>query len=234
MPIPAIIGGAVALGQLGAGLYNSYKERESKSKGRAATRQARNDAASQYGQMMGDIESYYDQRGSLGSEADANAYRQAISGYDPNEYIYNRGKFSDTYNKSRDDFLNANYDRIIGDTAATVQHTAAGAGLGRGSGAATSIADAVVKKNEELYRDAQEAYNADRDFAYKDYNDYATAMQNALNQKRAATESKIALQGNLAQDYYNTMDARQSDLLKLQQDRMATLANYDAAIAGLY
>ena len=91
-----------------------------------------------------------------------------------------------------------------------------------------------MRKNEELYNDAQRAYEADRDFAYKNYSDYATAMQDALNQKRAATESKIALQGNLAQDYYNTMDNRQSDLLKLQQDRMATLSDYDAAIAGLY
>lgn len=230
--LPAIIGGAVALGNMGAGIYNDYKERESKSKGRAATRQARNDAATQYGQMMGDIENFYDQRGSLGTEADANAYRAAIGGYDPNSFVYNRGQFG--YNKTRDDFLNANYDRIIGDTAATVQHTAAGAGLGRGTGAATSIADAVVRKNEELYNDAQRAYEADRDFAYRSYSDYATAMQDALNQKRAATESKIALQGNLAQDYYNTMDNRQADLLKLQQDRMATLANYDAAIAGLY
>ena len=232
MPIPAIIGGAVALGQLGAGLYNDYKERESKSKGRDYTRRAKADAAAQYGQMMGDIEGYYDQRGSLGTEADANAYRAAISGYDPNSFVYNRGQFG--YNKTRDDFLNANYDRIIGDTAQTVQHTAAGAGLGRGSGAATAISDAVVRKNEELYNDAQRAYEADRDFAYKNYSDYATAMQDALNQKRAATESKIAFQGNLAQDYYNTMDNRQSDLLKLQQDRMATLSGYDAAIAGLY
>lgn len=230
--LPAIIGGAVALGNMGAGLYNGYKERESKSKGREATRQARNDAATQYGQMMGDIESFYDQRGSLGTEADANAYRAAIGGYDPNSFVYNRGQFG--YNKTRDDFLNPNYDKIINDTAATVQHTAAGAGLGRGTGAATSIADAVVRKNEELYNDAQRAYEADRDFAYKSYSDYAQAMQDALNQKRAATESKIALQGNLAQDYYNTLDSRQSDLLKLQQDRMATLANYDAAIAGLY
>ena len=230
--LPAIIGGAVALGNMGAGIYNDYKERESKSKGRAATRQARNDAATQYGQMMGDIQDFYDQRGSLGTEADANAYRAAIGGYDPNSFVYNRGQFG--YNKTRDDFLNANYDKIIGDTAATVQHTAAGAGLGRGTGAATSIADAVVRKNEELYNDAQRAYEADRDFAYKSYSDYAQAMQDALNQKRAATESKIALQGNLAQDYYNTMDSKQSDLLKLQQDRMATLANYDAAIAGLY
>lgn len=230
--LPAIIGGAVALGNMGAGIYNDYKERESKSKGRSATRQARNEAATQYGQMMGDIENFYDQRGSLGTEADANAYRAAIGGYDPNSFVYNRGQFG--YNKTRDDFLNANYDKIIGDTVATVQHTAAGAGLGRGTGAATSIADAVVRKNEELYNDAQRAYEADRDFAYKSYSDYAQAMQDALNQKRAATESKIALQGNLAQDYYNTLDSRQSDLLKLQQDRMATLANYDAAIAGLY
>ena len=232
MPIPAIIGGAVALGQLGAGLYNDYKERESKKDARDYTRRSKADAAAQYGQMMGDLEGYYDQRGSLGTEADANAYRAAIGGYDPNSFVYNRGQFG--YDKTRDDFLNPNYDRIIGDTAATVQHTAAGAGLGRGSGAATSIADAVVRKNEELYNDAQRAYEADRDFAYRKYSDYATAMQDALNQKRAATESKIALQGNLAQDYYNTMDNRQSDLLKLQQDRMATLSGYDAAIAGLY
>lgn len=230
--IPALIAAGVAAANIGTSLYNDYKDRESKQEGRDATRQARNDAATQYGEMMGDIRNYYDQRGSLGTEQDANAYRTAIGSYDPNSFVYGYKPFE--YNKKREDFLNANYDRIIGDTAATVQHTAAGAGLGRGSGAATSIADAVVKKNEELYNDAQRAYEADRDFAYRNYSDYATAMQNALNQKRAATENKIALQGNLAQDYYNTMDSRQSDLLKLQQDRMATLANYDAAIAGLY
>lgn len=230
--LPAIIGGAVALGNMGAGIYNDYKERESKKDARDFTRRSKADAATQYGAMMGDIGNFYDQRGSLGTEADANAYRAAIGRYDPNSFIYNRGQFG--YNKTRDDFINPNYDKIIGDTAATVQHTAAGAGLGRGTGAATSIADAVVRKNEELYNDAQRAYEADRDFAYRNYSDYATAMQDALNQKRAATESKIALQGNLAQDYYNTMDNRQADLLKLQQDRMATLANYDAAIAGLY
>lgn len=231
--LPAIIGGAVALGNMGAGIYNDYKERESKKDARDFTRRSKADAATQYGAMMGDIGNFYDQRGSLGTEADANAYRAAIGRYDPNSFIYNRGHDSG-YNKTRDDFINPNYDKIIGDTAATVQHTAAGAGLGRGTGAATSIADAVVRKNEELYNDAQRAYEADRDFAYRNYSDYATAMQDALNQKRAATESKIALQGNLAQDYYNTMDNRQADLLKLQQDRMATLANYDAAIAGLY
>lgn len=230
--IPALIAAGVAAANIGTSLYNDYKERESKQEGRDATRQARNDAATQYGAMMGDIRNYYDQRGSLGTEQDANAYRAAIGGYDPNSFVYNYQPFE--YKKNREDFLNANYDRIIGDTAATVQHTAAGAGLGRGSGAATSIADAVVKKNEQLYKDAQDAYSADRDFAYRSYSDYAKAMQDALNQKRLATESKIALQGNLANDYYGTMDSRQADLLKLQQDRMATLANYDAAIAGLY
>lgn len=230
--LPAIIGGAVALGNMGAGIYNDYKERESKKDARDYTRRSKADAASQYDQMMGDMENFYTQRGSLGTQADANAYRAAIGGYDPNSFVYNRGQFE--YGKTRDDFINPNYDRIIGDTAATVQHTAAGAGLGRGTGAATSIADAVVRKNEELYNDAQRAYEADRDFAYRNYSDYATAMQDALNQKRAATESKIALQGNLAQDYYNTMDNRQADLLKLQQDRMAALSGYDAAIAGLY
>ena len=59
-------------------------------------------------------------------------------------------------------------------------------------------------------------------------------MQDALAQKRAATESKIAMQGNLAQDYYGVMDSRQADLLKARQDRMSANQQYDMAMAGLY
>lgn len=59
-------------------------------------------------------------------------------------------------------------------------------------------------------------------------------MQEALNQKRAATETKLTMQGNLAQDYYNVMDSAQADKLKAQQDKLATGATYSTAMAGLY
>lgn len=230
--LPAILGLAAAAGTMGADLYSSYKDRESRANGRDWAREQRNQAAADYDRILNGIENYYDERGSMGTQADVDAYRAAIAGYDPDSFVYNRKPFG--YTKTRDDFINPFYDQIIADTAGKVQQTAAGAGLGRGSGAAMNIADAIVKKNEELYKDAQAMYESDRDFEYRKYNDYATAMQEALNQRRAATDTKIAMQGNLANDYYSVMDARQADRLRAQQDKMNTVATYNNAIAGLY
>ena len=77
-------------------------------------------------------------------------------------------------------------------------------------------------------------YNADRNFAYQQYNDAIQNNQNKLNAIRTATEYKLGLQGNLAQDYYNTQDSRMSDIMQAQQDRLNAQQNYSAAIAGLY
>lgn len=211
---------------------NEDARRREQARGRIAEQQRQQD--NEYIKMLSDIGQYYDTRGSLGSADDVRAYREAVSGYNPDEFVYNRGKFSDTYDKTREDFLNPYMDAIIGDTAATVQHTAAGAGLGRGSGAATAIADAVARKNDELVRTAQQDFESDRDFAYKEYEDYARAMQDALNTKRSALENKISMTGNLASDYFNVMDARQADQLKARQDKMSMDTAYANAMAGLY
>lgn len=233
--LPAIIGGAVALGTIASNLYTANKDLQSKRAGRNYLQGAAADVDNKYAGVLRDIDSYYSQRGSLGTAQDAKDYRAAISGYDPNSFAYTPDKtFDQTYTKTRDDFINPYYQQIIDDTAATVQHSAAGAGLGRGSGAAASIADAIVKKNEELYRDAQDMFESDRNFEYTKYNDYITMMQNNLDRKRAATDTKLQLQGNLAQDYYSVMDARQADRMAAQQDRMAAANAYNTAMAGLY
>ena len=226
--IPAIIGGAVALGSIASNMYSANQGRKYLS-GAAA------DVDNEYAGILRDIDSYYNQRGSLGKAQDVTDYRKAITGYDPDSFAYTPEKtFDQTYGKTRDDFINPYYQQIIDDTAATVQHSAAGAGLGRGSGAAASIADAIVKKNEELYKDAQSMFESDRNFEYGKYNDYITMMQNNLDRKRAATDTKLSLQGNLAQDYFTAMDARQADRMAAQQDRMAAANAYNTAMAGLY
>lgn len=233
--LPAIIGGAVALGTIASNLYTANKDLQSKREGRDYLKNSARDVDNEYAGILRDIDSYYSQRGGLGTAQDAKDYRAAIAGYDPSSFAYTPDKtFDQTYTKTRDDFINPYYDQIIGDTAATVQHSAAGAGLGRGSGAAASIADAIVKKNEELYRDAQDMFESDRNFEYTKYNDYITMMQNNLDRKRAATDTKLQLQGNLAQDYYSVMDARQADRMAAQQDRMAAANAYNTAMAGLY
>lgn len=235
--IPAIIAGAASIGGgIASYLGNRYAaDKAAASRAAAAKKigEMQGQSNQYYDQMMQDIDSYYANRGSLGTAQDVKDYKAAIGAYDPNSFVYDVDSNPFSYDKTADSFINPYYDQIIGDTAATVQHTAAGAGLGRGSGAATSIADAVVKKNEELYNDAYNRFKDDRQFEYNKYADYIANRQAQLNQLRAATDTKLSMQGNLANDYFSVMDAAQSDRLKAQQDRQGTMATYAQAMMGV-
>lgn len=235
-PVIAAAGIMAAANLLGNQL-NAAAEQDSKTEGRAYLRGAQSQASSDYGRIINDLNSYYGNRlGAMGTSSDVADYANAIRGYSSDDYFYMPGKFNaaDYGVGSREDYINPYYQQIIDDTAAQVQQTAAGAGVGRGSGAAAAIAKAVAEKSNELYKEANQEYKDDRSFAYDQYNDYIQNMQNALAQKRAAMDTKISLQGNLASDYLNTMDAQQSDILKARQDRIATNSAYANAMAGLY
>ena len=241
--VPLIVAGAAAglAGQLGGAAISGYYSKE------ASKREAneRKDAAnkllqegkitdSQYQELINQIDQYYATRGSLGTKQDVNQYKAAIQGYNPEDYVADVGDFSDTYNKTQEDFVNPYYAQIIGDTRDTIQHSAAGAGLGRGTGAALNIAKGTAEKSDELYRTAQEAYRDDRNFAYQQYIEAINNNQNRLNALGSGTEYKLGLQGDLAQDYYNTRDSQMSDIMQAQQDRLNAKAGYASAIAGLY
>lgn len=230
--IPALIAGGIAAANLISNMYNSEADREARKDALNRLRDDKVASDAKYNDIIQGINQYYADRGSLGKAEDATSYRDAILSYNPNDYVYNPTEFD--YNKTANDFINPMRDKIVADEVAGVQHSAAGAGLGRGSGAAEAIAQAVADKDLELYKTAQEDYRDDRDFAYRKYSDYAAAMQNKLNQLRDATNTKLTLQGNLANDYYNVMDSKQSDKLKAQQDQIATNATYAQAMAGLY
>ena len=77
-------------------------------------------------------------------------------------------------------------------------------------------------------------YTQDRAFNYQEYQDAITNNQNRLNALNTATQYKLGLQGQLAQDYYNTQDQKMSDILKVQQDRLNASTSYGTAMSGLY
>lgn len=234
--VPVAVGLGVMAANLIGNQLNSAAEQEQKQQGRAYLQGAQSSANSAYNNIINGLDAYYKQRGGLGQKGDSATYRQAIEGYDPNSFAYTPGQFNaaDYGVGSREDYINPYYDQIIGDTAAQVQHTAAGAGLGRGSGAAQAIATEVAQKNNELWKEANQEYKDERTFAYNQYSDYIKNMQNALDARRAATDTKLAMQGNLANDYYNVMDSAQSDKLKALQDQIATNSTYSTAMAGLF
>lgn len=235
--IPAlIIGGAIAAGTTAANLYNDSKNREAAAASRAAGLEQLTKMLGQsnesYDQMLGDVKGYYDTRGMLGTASDVAAYRDAIGSYNPEDYAADIGQFS--YKKTKEDFLNPYYSRIIGDTTESLQHTAAGAGLGRGTGAALNIAKGVAEKSDELFRTASSDWKDDRQFNYQMFQDAIANNQNRLNALRDSIQYKLGLQGSLASDYYNTMDARQADILKVQQDKQAAAQAYGTSMASLY
>lgn len=239
--IPLIIAGAAAsvAGTIGGSIIQgeyaksaAKAEREAREKAAAQLRADGQVTDAQYQQMINDINQYYNTRGSLGTRSDVNDYRSAIQNYNPEDYVAEDGGFN--YGKTKEDFINPYYAQIIGQTRDELQHTAAGAGLGRGTGAALNIAKGVAEKSDELYNTAMSEYRDDRDFAYKQYTDAITNAQNRLNALREGNQYKLGLQGNLAQNYFDTMDARQSDLMAAQQDKLNAQVGYATAISGLY
>lgn len=239
--VPLIVAGAIAgaAGQLGGAAIQGYYADKASEREAAARKQAASQLRAQgqitegqYNELINQINNYYNTRGSLGTQSDVNAYKQAIANYNPEDYAADVGEFN--YGKTVEDFTNPYYAQIIGQTRDQLQHTAAGAGLGRGTGAALNIAEGVASKSDELYNTAMNQYNQDRQFEYQKYADAIQNNQNRLNALRTANEYKLGLQGNLAQDYYNTKDSRMSDVLQAQQDRMNAQVGYASAIAGLY
>ena len=237
--VPLIAAGIAAGGQIAGSAINAYANYKSQEAQMAARKEAADRLARQglitqneYNNMIEEINSYYKDRGSLGNQGDVNEYKQAIAGYNPSDYAYQPGEFS--FDKTKEDYINPYYSRIIGDTANQIQHTAAGAGLGRGTGAALNIAKGTAEKSDELYRTAMQDYQNERDFEYKKYADAIRNNQNYLSSLREGNQYKIGLQGNLAQDYFNTQDSRMSDVLKAEQDKLNAQQTYANAIAGLY
>lgn len=234
--VAAGVGAAATLG--GAAIQGYYADKASEREANARKEAAQQLRAqgqitdAEYGKMINEINQYYNTRGSLGTRSDVNEYRSAIQNYNPEDYVAEDPGFN--FYKTKEDYLNPYYAQIIGQTRDELQHTAAGAGLGRGTGAALNIAKGVAEKSDELYNTAMSDYRDERDFAYKQYTDAITNAQNRLNALREGNQYKMGLQGNLAQNYFDTMDARQSDLMAAQQDKLNAQVAYGNALAGLY
>lgn len=218
----------------GIGVWKYLDDRDRTGRARSRVEKNKQDVDNQYAATLADLESYYDQRGSLGSKADVDTYQQLAASYDPNDYVYSDyGKFSDEYGKTVNDFVNPYYDQIIKATTDQLQHTAAGAGLGRGTGAALNIATGVAQKEDELYNTALNQYNTDRSQAYTEYSDYIKNKQAELDALNKAKTTQMNMYRDLANDYYDAMDAEQTAKMNLRSDKIATDQGYAAVLASL-
>ena len=224
-PWGALIGGGVGLA---AGLFSAWEQEQDEKKKQQILEQAAQQLNTSTENLKALANQYYAEHPSTGRESDVSTYRELVDSYDPNEFVYDAPEFEDNFDVN--DYYAANKDAIINKTADAIQARAAGQGVGRGTGAANAIATGVAEKNEELYKDALAARNADRQFAYSLWQANIQNAQNRLKSLQEGKNTQMSLYGNLAEDYQNWQNSKfqtQMDLdkQKMQNDLNLTLAS---------
>jgi len=214
-PWGALAGGAIGLA---AGLFGEYEAAQSEEAKRKILEKAALQLNTSVGNLQTKLDEYYRQNESIGTAEDKLKYQELAHGFDPNEFVYDYEDFDNNYDVN--DYYAANRQAIIDKTSDQLQATAAGAGIGRGTGAANQIATGVANKNEELYRDALQAMNQDRQFAYNLWNSQIQLGQDRLNQLRSAKEAQLSLYGNLAQDYQQWNQEKAQAYMDLEKEKM--------------
>ena len=214
-PWGALAGGAVGLA---AGLFSAYEQEQDERKRQKILEQAAQQLNTSTAQLKEAVNQWYKDNPSMGSKADVNKYTELVADYDPNEFVYDAEDFDNSYNV--DDYYAPNREALIEKTGDAVQARAAGAGIGRGTGAANQIATAVADKNEQLYKDALAAMNQDRQFAYNLWNAKIQQGQNRLNQLKNAKDTQLSLYGGLAEDFQNWNKSQLQSMIDLDQQKM--------------
>lgn len=227
-PWGAAIGGGVGLV---AGFFNAWAASEDEEDRKKILAEAKQQLGANYSQLQGMINEYYANNESIGSKEDINTYRKLIGDYNPYEFVYGEDTDGDgvadsikEFDESKFDVNNyyaPNREALIEKTGDAVQARAAGAGIGRGTGAANQIATAVADKNEDLYKDALAAMNQDRQFAYNLWNAKIQQGQNRLNQLKSAKDTQLSLYGNLAEDYQNFQQSKLQTMMDLDKQKMS-------------
>lgn len=225
--IPAIIAGGVALAQMGASMYNASQDRKAAERlqreKQNAINLALNKSNSTYDQMMSKLNSYNDNRIKLADDNTVNEYKSLMSNYDPNDYVYDFDRFN--YDKSVDDFMNPEADKIAELAGLKTQSSLAGEGAAKGTGALANMGYSRWEAARDLYKDAQQQMNQDRQNAYQEYGDYIDRMQKKLDTINTSTMNRISMLGGAVQSEQQAQGDYMSDLLNIIGDRAATNVN---------
>ena len=210
--------------------WTSQQAREDERKLQEAKQRAVQNAIAQgnvtFDQMQNILNSYNQDRMKLADDSMVKQYKDLISNYQPQ--VYDFDKFS--YDKSVDDFINPEAEKIAQLAGLETQARAAGQGAAKGSGGLANIGYSKWKAAENLYKDAQAQYNADRSQAYQEYGDYIANMQNKLNTISQGQLQKANLLGGAISNEQQQQADYISDLLGIMGDKTST--NINAAMGA--
>ena len=220
---------------LGLGAYDRFIGEPKKEKKRAQRlKDLEEEVSSDYTNMMKLLSGYHDKQDRFVTPEMKQEYQRMLSEYDPNAYIYdfNKFQFTDENGKplSREDFVVENKDAMLADIESALSHSAAGAGLGRGSGAAGAIAKGVADKSLELQRLANQEYQQERANAYNEWSDYIDKMQAKMGLQEAGYRQQMGLIGGEMERERGEESDYMADLLSLLQGKSSEITQAKMAM----
>lgn len=221
--------GGLTGGILNAGIsaYNAAEEREEARRARKdrerAVEQGRQMAMHDYDRMQELLSDYDANRIRLADDQMVNDLKSAINSYQPE--VYDFGKFGDEYNKTVDDFLNPEAEKIANLAGLKTQADLASRGAAKGTGGLAGIGYSRWEAAEKLYQDAQQALKDDRTQAYTEYSDFIKNMQNKLDTLNQGKLKKIDLLSGAVSNEQTAQSDYMSDLMSLMGDRAQTNVN---------
>lgn len=220
---------------LGLGAYDRFIGEPKKEKKRTQRlKDLEEEVSSDYTNMMKLLSGYHDKQDRFVTPEMKQEYQRMLSEYDPNAYIYDFDKFQFTDENgkplSREDFVVENKDAMLADIESALSHSAAGAGLGRGSGAAGAIAQGVADKSLELQRLANQEYQQERTNAYNEWSDYIDKMQAKMGLQEAGYRQQMGLIGGEMERERGEESDYMSDLLSLLQGKSSDITQAKMAM----
>lgn len=221
--------GGVAGGIINAGVsaYNAAQEREEARRARRererAVEQGRQMAMHDFDDLLGQLDEYNEGRIRLADSDTVDQLKALMASYEPRTHEF--GKFGDTYNKTVDDFMNPEAEKIAQLAGLKTQADLASRGAAKGTGGLAGIGYSRWEAAEKLYNDAQNALKEDRSQAYAEYGDYIDRMQKKLDTISQGQLNKINLLSGAVQNEQQQQADYMSDLVGIMKDRASTNIN---------
>lgn len=196
-------------------------ERELQRQKQNAVRGALARSNAEYQKEMDILNDYNNSRIRLADDNMVQQYKELMNDYQPE--VYDFDKFS--YDKSVDDFMNPMADKIAALAGLETQASQAGQGAAGGTGAMAGMGYSRWKAAEDLYKDAQAQYNAERSQAYQEYGDYIDRMQKKLDTISQGKLNKLQILGGAITNEQGQQSDYISDLLGIMGDKASTNVN---------
>ena len=208
-------------------LYNADKEREYKreqdEKRRRYMEYANTQAQNQYNNMMDLLDEYDANRMKYATPEMQQEFMDLVNSYNPSDYVYDFDKFN--YDKSVDDFIDPNAQKISEMAGLQTQADATAGGAAGGTGALANMGYSRWQAASDLYKQAKQDLMNDRQQAYREYSDYIGNMQNKLNAMSTQQMGKINLLGGNIDKEQQLNSDYMSDLLGIMGDKAQTQIN---------